>query len=147
MLHFEGDKDFPRPPADVWSKLSDARFLVQCIPDAQVIGTPTAETAECKLRPGFAFVRGTLNVTLRVLEAVEATSVRLALLSKAIGASSDVEAVLAFSPSEKGTRVHWTEEVKTLTGLLKLVPQGLIRGAAEKVINDVWAQVEAKLAQ
>jgi uncharacterized protein len=146
MLRFEGDKDFPKPPAEVWARLSDARFLVQCIPDAQVTGTPTAEAAECKLRPGFAFVRGTLSVTLRVVEAVPATSVRLALLSKAIGASSDVEVVLAFSPAEGGTRIHWTADVKTLTGLLKLVPQGLIRGAAEKVINDVWTQVEAKLA-
>jgi carbon monoxide dehydrogenase subunit G len=147
MLHFEGDKDFPRPPADVAARLSDARFLVRCIPDAEVLGTPTTDRAECKVRPGVAFVRGTLTVTLQVLEVVPATSTRLALRSKAIGASSDVEVVLTFAPTEAGTRVHWTADVKTLTGLLKLVPQGLIRGAAQKVISDVWARVETALSE
>jgi carbon monoxide dehydrogenase subunit G len=145
MLHFEGEKDLPRPPAEVAAQLSDARFLVRCIPDAEVVGTPTADRAECKVRPGFSFVRGTLHVTIRVVEAVPGTSTRLSLFSKAIGASSDVEAVLTYAPTEAGTRVHWTADIKTLTGLLKLVPQGLIRGAAQNVINDVWTQVEAKL--
>jgi carbon monoxide dehydrogenase subunit G len=146
MLHFEGDRDFSRPPGEVWARLSDARFLIQCIPDAEPVGQPEAHTAACKLRPGFAFVRGTLEVTIRVSEAVEPSDVRLALHSKGIGASSDVEAALHFTAQGGGTRAHWTADVKSLGGLLKLVPQGLIRGAADKVINDVWKQVEAKLA-
>jgi carbon monoxide dehydrogenase subunit G len=77
---------------------------------------------------------------------VEPTTARLSLLSKAIGASSDVEAVLTFAPAGAGTRVHWTADVKSLSGLLKLVPSGLIRGAAQSVIDDVWKQVDAKLA-
>jgi hypothetical protein len=32
----------------------------------------------------------------------------------------------------------WRAEVKSLGGLLKMVPSGLIRGAAQKVIEDVW---------
>src|SRR5262249_2832944 len=122
MLQFEGDKDLSRPPAEVWAKLSDARFLVQCIPGAEAVKAEDAKTATCKLRPGFAFVRSTLDVTLKVLEAVEPAPVRLSLFSKAIGATSDVEAVLTFSPQDGGTRVHWKAEVKSLTGLLKLVP-------------------------
>jgi carbon monoxide dehydrogenase subunit G len=144
-LTFGGDKQFARPPAEVWAKLSDARFLVQCIPNAEVLGTPEAVTAVCKLRPGFAFIRGTLEVTLTIVEKAEPASVRLALHSKAIGASSDVEAVLAMTPNEGGTALHWTAEVKTLGGLLKMVPQGLIRGAAQSVIDDVWKQVDARV--
>ncbi len=146
MLHFEGDKDFSKPPADLWAKLSDARFLVQCIPGGEVIGQPETTAALCKLRPGFAFVRGTLDVTLRVAEAIPESLIRLSLFSKAIGASSEVEALLNLTPRDAGTHVHWTAEVKSLGGLLKMVPKGLIQGAAESVIKDVWAQVEAKLA-
>jgi carbon monoxide dehydrogenase subunit G len=146
MLHFEGDKDLSKPPAEVWAKLSDARFLVQCIPGGEVVGQPEAASAVCKLRPGFAFVRGTLEVTLRVIEAMPDTLVRLSLLSKGIGASSEVEGGLNLSLRGNDTRVHWTADVKTLGGLLKMVPKGLIQGAAESVIKDVWAQVEAKLA-
>jgi carbon monoxide dehydrogenase subunit G len=145
-LNFEGDKQFARPPADVWNKLSDARFLVQCIPNAEVVGAPVETSAVCKLRPGFAFVRGTLEVTLSVVDKAEPTSVRLGLHSKGIGASSDVEAVLGVAARNGGTAIHWTADVKSLGGLLKLLPQGLIRGAAQSVIDDVWKQVEARLA-
>jgi len=146
MLHFEGERDFPKPPDQVWTRLSDARFLAECAPEAKVVGEPTQTTAVCTLRPGLAFVRGTLEVTLRVIEATSPASVRLSLFSKAIGASSEVEATLALTASDAGTHVHWTADVKTLGGLLKLVPNGLIKGAAQRVINDVWAQVDARLA-
>jgi len=147
MLRFKGEKEFPRhTPEEVWAKLSDARFLVQCIPDVHEVREQSAEKAVCLLRPGFAFIRGTLEVTLRVAEAV-APSLRLALASKGIGTTSEVEATVSLSPHETGTRVQWVAEVKSLGGLLKAVPQGLIRGAAQKVVNDAWTAVENRLNQ
>jgi carbon monoxide dehydrogenase subunit G len=146
MLHFEGDKDFSRAPRELWDKLSDARFLVQCIPDVESVSQSERDSLLCKLRPGFAFVRGTLELTLQVAEAVAAKSVRLALHTKGIGTTTQVETVLAFSPQDAGTRIHWTADVKELGGLLKAVPQGLIRAAAQKVIADAWKAVAAKLA-
>ena len=146
MVHFEGDKDFPLAPAELWGKLTDARFLVQCIPDVQVVSRSEPDWAVCTLRPGFSFVRGTLELTLRVGEAVEGTSARFLVHTKGIGSTSDVEAALAFRPQDGGTRVHWTADVKELGGLLKAVPRGLIQAAAQKVIADSWAAVEANLA-
>ena len=101
----------------------------------------------CVLRPGLAFVRGTLELTLRIAEATSPTSVRLSLATKGIGTTSEVEVALALTPQESGSRVNWTAEVKSLGGLLKAVPQGLIRGAAQKVINDAWTSVESHLDQ
>jgi carbon monoxide dehydrogenase subunit G len=147
MLRFDGDKDFALAPADLWAKLTDARFLVQCIPDVESVARAEADHAELVVRPGLAFVRGTLEVDLKVVDAVAPTAARLLLHSKGIGATSDVEAALALAPQGDGTRVHWVAEVKALTGLLKLVPAGLIRGAAQKVVNDLWNSVEAKLAE
>src|SRR5262249_56775267 len=148
MLRFEGEKEFPRhTPEQVWARLSDARFLVQCIPDVHEVREQSAEKAVCLLRPGFAFVRGTLEVTLSVVEAVSPSSVRLALASKGIGTSSEVEATVSLSPLDTGTRASWTAEVKSLGGLLKAVPQGLIRGAAQKVVSDAWTSIENRLNQ
>lgn len=148
MLQFEGVKDFPRhAPQEVWARLSDARFLVKCIPDVHEVKQLAPEQVVCALRPGFAFVRGTLDLTLRVAESAEPTSVRLALASKGIGTSSEVEVTLSIAAREAGSRVQWVAQVKSLGGLLKAVPQGLIRGAAQKVVNDAWATVEARLDQ
>lgn len=145
MLHFEGVQDFSQAPAEVKAKLTDARFLADCIPDRQATSEASAESVTCTIRPGFAFVRGSLGVTLRVLEASD-NAARLHLHSKGIGSSSDVEADLNFQPHSSGTRVQWTAEVKSLGGLLKAVPQGLLKAAAQKVINDVWASIAARMS-
>jgi carbon monoxide dehydrogenase subunit G len=146
MIHFEGDRDFPQAPADLWARLSDARFLVRCIPDTESVGQAEAATATCTVRPGFSFARGTLELTLRVAEAAAGESVRVVARSKGIGSTSTVEAALAFTAQGDGTRIHWTADVTELGGLLKAVPQGLIKAAAQKVIADVWARVDAQLA-
>jgi carbon monoxide dehydrogenase subunit G len=125
--------------------LSDARFLVECIPGAEKVVEAAAGRAVAVIRPGFAFVRGTLELTLKVLEATSPASVRLGLTSKGIGSSSEVAAVLTVAEHDRGSRVHWTADVQSLGGLLKAMPQGLIRGAAEKVIADVWGNVTNKI--
>ncbi len=145
VLRFEGDKDFPHPPAAMWSKLSDPRFIVQSIPDVEAVVKAAADAAEFKLRPGFSFVRSTLEITLKVLEAVPSALVRFSAHSKGIGSTSEVESNLTFAPNGAGTRVHWTADINELGGLLKAVPQGLIKASAQKVINDLWAALEAKL--
>ncbi len=146
MLHFEGDKDLTQPPPEVWGRLSDARFLVGCIPGTESVASAEADAAVCVIRPGFSFVRGTLEISVRVTERVEPTAVRFLVHSKGIGSSSNVEAALALAPRDGGTRVHWTADVKELGGLLKAVPQGLIKASAHKVITDVWAGIEQRLA-
>ena len=148
MLRFEGDKDFSRPPAEVWARLTDANFLVRCIPDVDSIKEVNADRAELVLRPGFAFVRGTLEVVLQVAEKTTPSSAKVVVVSKGIGSSSTVEATLAFAAlGETATRVHWVAEVKELGGLLKMVPSGLIRGAAQKIIGDAWTAAEAKMSE
>jgi carbon monoxide dehydrogenase subunit G len=146
MVRFEGDRDFPLAPADVFAKLTDARFLVECIPDVESVREVDAGRASLVLRPGFSFVRGTLEVTLEVADAAAPTAARVLMSSKGIGTSADVEAAFTLAPEGAGTRVHWTAEVKALGGLLKMVPAGLIRGAAEKVVGDVWDAVGKRLA-
>jgi carbon monoxide dehydrogenase subunit G len=145
MLHFEGQKQFLQTAAELVSKFSDARFLVSCVPDVVSVTATSATEASCVLRPGLSFVRGTLEVAMRVAESAQDQPVTISLHSKGIGSSSDVEAVLRFTPTDVGTTVDWTADVKQLGGLLKAVPQGLIQAAANKVINDAWNSVEAKL--
>jgi carbon monoxide dehydrogenase subunit G len=145
MLHFEGDRDFQQPPADLWAKLSDPSFLAQCIPGAEAASRPQPDQLNCVLRPNFAFVRSTLELTLRVAEAVPASKVRLVTHTRGIGSSTDVTVHLHFAAQGPGTRLHWVVEITSLGGLLKAVPQGLIKAAAQKVIADAWAAVEARL--
>src|SRR3954454_19788597 len=101
MLRFEGDKDFSHAPDVVWAKLSDAGFLLRCIPDIDAIKEQDADKAKFVIRPGFAFVRGTLETELSATEKAAPTTVRWLVRSKGIGSSSTVEATLTLSPNEK----------------------------------------------
>jgi carbon monoxide dehydrogenase subunit G len=145
MLKFEGDRDFVLAPADLWAKLTDPRFIVQCLPDVETVSESDVDHAVLVLRPSFAFVRGTLHMTMRIVDRVAPGSARVVVNSKGIGNSSTVEATMTFTGTDAGTRVHWSAEITELGGLLKMIPSGLIRGAAQKVISDAWNLIDEKL--
>ena len=144
-LRFEGERRLSLPPDQLWPKLRDAAFLVHCIPDATVQGQLGRDRAQCSVRPGFSFARGSLDVTIQILDAQQPNSVTFALISKGVGSSSEVESALTLTATDAGSTVHWVAEVKSLGGLLKMVPSGLVRGAAQKVIEDVWNGIEKAL--
>ncbi|HJZ55008.1 MAG TPA: SRPBCC domain-containing protein [Gemmataceae bacterium] len=145
MIHFEGDRSFPLPLADAAAKLSDAGYLAKCLPDAHV-SEATFDRAAWKLRPRLSFLTGSLDTVLEATAREPGRSVAFKVFAKAIGASSTVLTRLEFREAEGGTTaVHWTGDITEVTGLLKMVPKGLLQGTAEKVINDVWAAVSARL--
>src|SRR4051812_10033645 len=126
-MTFDGEKAFELPPKEVFAKLSDARFLVECIPGKESVQQADEHLAVCTQRPGFAFVRGTLEVTIKILETTPDSSIKYSLTSKGIGSTSEVETVMTLAPKDAGTLVKWKAEIKTLGGLLKALPSGLIR--------------------
>jgi carbon monoxide dehydrogenase subunit G len=145
MLHLEGEKDLSQAPKDVWNKLSDPQFLAQCIPGIESLTQTSPDSLKCTLRPGFTFVRGTLELTLAVLEKVPENFLRYLLTAKGIGSSSEVEASISLDSLGTGTRLRWSVDIKRLDGLLKMIPQGLIQAGAQQVVADAFATLEAKL--
>lgn len=146
MIHFEGVQAFPQAVAEVAAKLSDAGFLANCIPDSQV-SEASADRSVGKLKPKLSFLTGSLTLEADVTERDPGRSVTYRLFSKTMGASSTVETKLAFSEAEGGgTVVHWSGDIVAVTGLLKMVPKGLLEGTAKKVIDDIWAAIATKLA-
>lgn len=146
MQTFEGERNFALPPDQLWAKMRDAAFLVTCIPEGSPHEGGTRDVAVCTVHPGFSFMRGSLEITIEVRASEEPTSILYAQKSKGIGSSSEVETSVTLSAHEGGTKIHWRAEVKSMGGLLKMAPAGLVRGAANKVIEDVWTGLAEKLA-
>ena len=145
MLRFEGDKTLTPEPATCWAKLTDLAFLTQCISNIEAVVHSQPDQARFKLRPGVSFVRGTLEVTVKIDKAEPARSARYSIRSQGIGSSSDVEALLTLAPAEQGSHLHWVVDIKSLGGLMKAIPQGLIQASAQKVIGDILSAAETKL--
>ena len=138
MQSFEGERIFALPPDQLWPKLRDAAFLA-------------VRSGRLAVRRGDARSRGLHRSSRllvyarqpryghRILGGQEAKTLRIRKRAKASALASEVETALTFEPHEGGTKMLWTAEVKNMGGLLKMVPSGLIRGAAHKVIEDVWS--------
>jgi carbon monoxide dehydrogenase subunit G len=144
-LHFEGDQDYSQAPPELWARLSDPSFLVRCLPDVESVSQAEVDRAVCTVRPKLAFMRGTLDVTVRVVEASEPFAVRLAIHSKGIASESHVEVALHLERKDSGSRMHWTADVNSLGGLLKALPQGLIRGTADRLIGELLSSIRERL--
>lgn len=144
-MQFEGRMDINLPATEVWTKLSDVRFLVTCLPNVHKVKEVEGDKAICIIRPGFSFARGTLELTIERLEMEPEKKLRFRMVSKGVGSSSEVESALTLEGQDGNTQVPWVAEVKKLTGLLKAVPHGLIGGAAQQVIAQVWDNVMEKL--
>jgi carbon monoxide dehydrogenase subunit G len=145
MTKFEGDRSFSLPPDIVAARLSDAAFLLSCLENVDQIVEAGPDKAVWKLRTGFSFLSTTLEITLTVTER-SAGRADYEALSRGVGASSRVIAVLTFQPAGLGTLVHYTAELIERTGFLKVVSGGLIQAAAKAVIDDTWKAIEAKLS-
>jgi carbon monoxide dehydrogenase subunit G len=146
MQRLEGTRDFPVPLVQVWEKLSDVRFLTRCVPDVAEVKEATETKASLVIRPGFSFVRGELQLTLEKIDETPPLIARVRAKSKGVGSTSEVEAAFCLEERPNGTRLHWSAEVQQLGGLLKAVPQGLIQGGAQRVIEDLVKGIERNLA-
>jgi carbon monoxide dehydrogenase subunit G len=145
MIQFEGSRLISLPIAVVSEKLSDAGFLVKSLPDSEV-SEATPNKAAWKLRPKLSFLTGGLDAELTAISREPGKAVAFKVFTKAMGSSSTVITKLNFRGNEKGeTIVDWTGELAEVTGLLKVVPKGLLQGTAQKVIEDVWTAVIARL--
>ena len=147
MLRFEDDKRSMAEPSTCWAKLTDLQFLTRCIPNIESVAESRPDQVRFKLRPGVSFVRGSLEVTIKLAGIEPGKSARYSIHSQGIGSSSNVEVLLTLAPEENGSHLHWTVDVKSLGGLMKALPQGLIKASAQKVMGDIWSAVEKKLQE
>ena len=145
MIAFSGNETFPHPAAAAADKLSDVGWLVGTLPDVQVVSA-TPDRAAWKMKPKLSFVAGHLDSAMERTAHEPGAAVAFRVVTKAIGASSTVNIRLEFREADAGTLVPWTGELVEVTGLLKMVPKGLLQSTAEKVIAEVWTAVGARLA-
>jgi carbon monoxide dehydrogenase subunit G len=100
---------------------------------------------KCVVKPGFAFMRATLKMTLEIVEATPDSLVQYRIASSGIGASMKVACTMRIAPEGEGSRVEWVAQVTELSGLIAAVSPALIRGAAEKVIREAWGAVRGQV--
>jgi carbon monoxide dehydrogenase subunit G len=116
-------------------KLNDTVFLASCLPKVLEVKEQSPEKTIVIQETGFTFAKGKLTLTISRL-----ADNKVRFESKAMGGASVVD--VSFSTADQ--EVAWSAEIN-LTGILKLVPKGLIEGAARKIILDIMDGVREKI--
>jgi carbon monoxide dehydrogenase subunit G len=144
-MNFSGTEHFDVSQADLWAHLTDMVFISRTIPDVDKIERLQSTGFTCKVRPRFAFLTGSLELSFAIIESEPEQRLVVRSRGKGIGAAVavDIEIHLAAAPS--GTDLQWTGTIVSREGLLKPVSTSLIQGAAERVIQNLWQNFRAAL--
>ena len=145
MTQLSGEERFTQPRTEIWSRLTDAEFIAGCLPQLASAEPDDSVFLVCRVRPGLAFLKGTIRVSFDAYDRQPPASVRIRIHSKGIGSSAVVETTLALTTLDAGTRVAWSADIVELGGLLKPVSRNLIEAAAHKVIAAGWARFKEEL--
>jgi len=148
-MQLQGEEQFPVSQSELWARISDLQFVSRCIPGLDRVTECSDDVLQCRDRPGLAFLKATLKITIEVLDRQPPRAARMRVSSQGIGTKSEVETAFALSQAGSGdqseTALHWTAEVTRTEGLLKQVSRPLMEAAARKVIADAWAAVRNEL--
>ncbi len=139
---FAGEESFAASADRTFAALIDPDVLAQCIPDLVSSKRVDDHTLQCTVKPGFSFIRAKLKMTVVLNEIDPAQrSAVIDITSKGIGTSMNVQCRLAVTGQEGRSRVVWKANIAQLSGLIAAVSPALIRGAADKVIQDGWSSL------
>ena len=144
MPRFEGTRFLPVPPAVVSAKLADAGFVVGCLDHVEKVVESSPDRAAWKLRHQFRVHEWDARHDAERHRAHRRVGdvPRGQQGDRRFDHSSRHDGVPA---GRGGATVTWSAELVERTGLLKLVPAGLVQSAAGSVIEETWKSIETKL--
>jgi carbon monoxide dehydrogenase subunit G len=149
LLHLDGQELFAQSRENLWKHLTDLAFLPRCMPDLERVVASDAGRLVVRVRPGFSFVRGTLEITIELIDSHSPDSVRMRVRSKGVGSGVNLEMRFALSDADATavgqTCVAWAADVLELSGLLKPVSRSLIAAGARKVISDACSRLRTEI--
>jgi len=144
-MNFSGTEHFDCTQADLWARLNDMAFISRVIPDVDKVEHLEPTGFSCKVRPKFAFLTGSLDLNFTIIESKPENRLVVRARGKGIGAAIVVDIEIHLLPTVSGTDLNWTGTIVSREGLLKPVGTGLIQGAAERVIQNLWHKFRAAL--
>jgi carbon monoxide dehydrogenase subunit G len=145
MIQLAGERQVAVTPDRLFAELGDLTRLIHTLPDVQKVKSVSEDQAAFVVKPGLSFVRGELDTVARRVDHDPPRRTALEITSKGIGSSSKLRAAFELESAGEGTLLRWQAEVLELGGLLKMVPAGLLKGAAQKVFDNWITTLEQRL--
>jgi uncharacterized protein len=145
-MNLSGSEHFDFPIETVFDEITDLKVTAKTLPGLERVERLEPTHLECKVRPKFSFITGSMQMIFDILEKDRPKAARMRVTGKGIGASLAIETSIHLSSEANGTRLDWSSDVTEMTGLVKALSRSLIEGAAKKVVTDSWATFRSHLA-
>jgi uncharacterized protein len=144
-MNFSGSEHFDVPVETAFDQITDLKVTAKTLPGLERVERLEPKHLECRVRPKFSFLTGSMQMVFDMLETDRPSSARMRVVGKGIGASLAIETSIRLTAEGTGTRLDWSSEVTELGGLIKALSRSLIEGAARKVVADSWATFRTHL--
>src|SRR2546430_2761160 len=144
-MRFEGTLDIAAPRDRVWSFLTDPKQVTSCAPDVQRLDITDPHHFTVVVRAGVGPIRSTFTMNVQFLELDRPKHAAVLARGQAPGSAVEMVSNMDLAEfDETHTMMECSSEV-TVSGMIQQVGARLVQGAADKITQQVFACIKAKL--
>ena len=144
-MRFQGQQTIEASRERAWAFLTDPRRITRCAPEVQSLKIVDDRRFLVGVRAGVGPIRGTFTFAVMWHERQGPERARVQARGKVPGSTVEMMTVMMLSEqAEDRTLLTWESDVQ-LSGLLGALGEPLIQGAADAVLQRVFARVNAEL--
>ena len=143
-MRFEGTLDIAAPRDRVWSFLTDPTQVTTCAPDVQSLEVTDPHHFKVVVRAGVGPIKGTFSMNVQFTELQEPRHASVVARGQAPGSAVEMRSTMDLDANGERTTMRWASDV-TVSGMIQQVGARLMQGAADKITQQVFSCIKAKL--
>jgi hypothetical protein len=145
-MKIEGEFAFEEIPAlAVWSFLTDANRIAQCLPGCEKLEQTGEGTYDLQMRFGVGAISGVFTGSIRLHHLQPISEYQMSVNGSGTPGFVNGEGTIQLTPADTGTLLRYSGDVNA-GGPIASLGQRMIGGAARMVIGQFFKCVAGKLA-
>lgn len=143
-MRFEGTLDIAAPRDRVWAFLTDPKQITTCAPDVQSLDATDPRHFKVVVRAGVGPIKGTFSMNVEFTELRPPEHASVLARGQAPGSAVEMRSSMDLVASDGRTNMRWSSDV-AVSGMIAQMGARLMQGAADKITQQVFDCVKAKL--
>lgn len=143
-MEFSGDFETPARRALTWEFVMDPHRMAPCGPGVRDVEVLDDTHYRITARVGIGAIAATFRIDAELIDVNERESATVRVTAQAPGTAVEGVAAMSLSDVAVGTRMDWNVTVQ-ISGKLAAVGERLIRGTADRLIQQTFACIGSKL--
>jgi uncharacterized protein len=131
-------------PLAVWSFLTDATRIAQCLPGCEKLVQTGEGTFDLLMRFGVGSISGVFSGSIRLHDLQPSSEYRMSVSGRGAPGFVNGEGTIQLTPDDTGTLLHYSGDVSA-GGPIASLGQRMIGGAARMAIDQFFKCVVGKL--